>query len=49
MAYVDPRLRGKPAPIVSVEEMERRNVARLGAMKGSDLAFLDQRIPGYQR
>ncbi len=49
MAYVDPRLRGKPAPIVSVDEMERRNVARLGAMKGSDLAFLDQRIPGYQR
>ena len=49
MAYVDPRLRGKPAPIVSVEEMEGRNVARVGAMKGSDLAFLDQRIPGYQR
>ena len=49
MAYVDPRLRGKPAPIVSVDEMERQNVARLDAMKGSDLAFLDQRIPGYQR
>jgi quercetin dioxygenase-like cupin family protein len=49
MAYVDPRLRGKPAPVVSVEEMERRNVARVSAMKGSDLAFLDQRIPGYQR
>jgi quercetin dioxygenase-like cupin family protein len=49
MAYVDPRLRGKPAPIVSVEQMERHNVARLGALKGSDLAFLDQRIPGYQR
>jgi quercetin dioxygenase-like cupin family protein len=49
MAYVDPRLRGKPAPIVSVEKMERQNVARLGAMQGSDLAFLDQRIPGYQR
>src|SRR6266852_1954413 len=49
MAYVDPRLRGKPAPTVSVEEMERRNVARLDGMKGSDLAFLDQRIPGYQR
>jgi quercetin dioxygenase-like cupin family protein len=29
--------------------MERQNVARLDAMKGSDLAFLDQRIPGYQR
>jgi quercetin dioxygenase-like cupin family protein len=49
MAYVDPRLRGKPAPAVSVDEMERQNVARLDAMKGSDLAFLDQRIPGYQR
>ena len=49
MAYVDPRLRGKPAPIVSVEQMERQNIARLDAMKGSDLAFLDQRIPGYQR
>ena len=29
--------------------MERNNVARLDAMQGSDLAFLDQRIPGYQR
>jgi mannose-6-phosphate isomerase-like protein (cupin superfamily) len=49
MAYVDPRLRGKPAPSVSVAEMERHNLARLGAMKGSDLAFLDQRLPGYRR
>jgi quercetin dioxygenase-like cupin family protein len=49
MAYVDPRLRGKPAPAVSVDEMERRNVARLDRVKGSGLAFLDQRIPGYQR
>ena len=49
MAYVDPRLHGKPAPAVSVDEMERRNVARLDAIKGSGLAFLDQRIPGYQR
>lgn len=49
MAYTDPRLRGQPAPAVSVEQMERRNVARLGAMKGSELAFIDQRIPGYQR
>jgi len=49
MAYVDPRLRGKPAPKVSVEHMERGHVARLAAMKGSALAFLDQRIPGYQR
>lgn len=49
MAFVDPRLRGKPAPAVSVADMERNNVARLDAMRGSDLAFLDQRIPGYQR
>ena len=49
MAFVDPRLRGRPVPSVSVEQMERDNVARLAEMKGSDLAFLDQRIPGYQR
>lgn len=49
MAYVDPRLQGKPAPSVSSAEMEGNNVARLAAMHGSDLAFLDQRIPGYQR
>ena len=49
MAYVDSRLRGKPAPSVSVEQMEKGHVARLAAMKGSELAFLDQRIPGYQR
>jgi hypothetical protein len=49
MAYVDPRLQGKPAPTVSVADMERNNVARLDAMQGSDLAFLDQRVPGYQR
>jgi quercetin dioxygenase-like cupin family protein len=49
MAYVDPRLQGKPAPVVSIADMEANNVARLGAMQGSDLAFLDQRVPGYQR
>jgi quercetin dioxygenase-like cupin family protein len=49
MAYVDPRLRGEPVPVVSAEQMESRHVARLDAIKGSDLAFLDQRIPGYQR
>ncbi|HTZ35458.1 MAG TPA: cupin domain-containing protein [Stellaceae bacterium] len=49
MAYVDPRLQGKPAPRVSLAQMERDNVARLGAIAGSDLAFLDQRVPGYQR
>ena len=49
MAYVDARLRGKPAPTVSTAEMERNNVARLGDMKGSELAFIDQRIPGGKR
>jgi quercetin dioxygenase-like cupin family protein len=49
MAYVDPRLQGKPAPVVSVAAMEANNVARLDAVQGSDLAFLDQRVPGYQR
>jgi quercetin dioxygenase-like cupin family protein len=49
VAYTDPRLRGQPAQAVSVDQMERDNVARLDRMKGSELAFLDQRIPGYQR
>jgi quercetin dioxygenase-like cupin family protein len=49
MAYVDPRLRGKPAPIVSAEAMARDNVARLRPTKGSKIAFLDQKIPGYRR
>jgi len=49
MAYVDPRLQGKPAAAVSLASMEANNVARLDQMQGSDLAFLDQRIPGYQR
>jgi quercetin dioxygenase-like cupin family protein len=49
MVYTDPRLRDQPVQAVSVAQMERANVARLAAMKGSELAFLDQRIPGYQR
>jgi quercetin dioxygenase-like cupin family protein len=49
MAYIDPRLRGQPAPSVSAAEMERNNIARLNQIKGSEIAFLDQRIPGYQR
>ena len=49
MAYTDPRLRDRPPQEVSVEQMERENVARLDRMKGSELAFLDQRVPGYQR
>ena len=46
---IDPRLEGKPVPKVSVEQMERDHVARVETMKGSDLAFLDQRIPGFER
>ncbi len=46
---IDPRLEGKPVPTVSVDVMERDHVARVDAMKGSDLAFLDQRIPGFER
>jgi quercetin dioxygenase-like cupin family protein len=49
MAYVDPRLQGQPAPVVAVEQMERNNLARLDAMKGSELSFLYQSITGYQR
>ncbi|MCZ6590262.1 MAG: cupin domain-containing protein [Alphaproteobacteria bacterium] len=46
---IDPRLEGKPVPKVSVEQMERDHVARVETMEGSDLAFLDQRIPGFER
>ena len=49
MAVVDPRIAGKPVPHISKEAMERDNVARARTVKGSDLAFLDQRIPAYQR
>ena len=49
MAIVDPRLQGKPIPRVSTATMERDSVARAKAVKGSGLAFLDQRIPAYQR
>jgi quercetin dioxygenase-like cupin family protein len=49
MAYVDPRLQGKPAPAVSVAKMEGDHTARLDRAKGSDIAFLDQRIPAYRR
>jgi quercetin dioxygenase-like cupin family protein len=49
MPVVDPRLRGKPVPQVSIETMEKECVARAKSVRGSDLAFLDQRLPGYQR
>ncbi len=36
-------------PKISVDEMESKYVAREAASRGSDLAFLDQRLPGYER
>jgi quercetin dioxygenase-like cupin family protein len=48
MPVVDPRLAGKPVPRISQEAMERGYVARANA-RGSDLAFLDQRITAYER
>ena len=48
MSVVDPRLAGKPVPRISREAMDRGHVARANA-KGSNLAFLDQRIPAYER
>jgi quercetin dioxygenase-like cupin family protein len=48
MAVVDPRLAGKQVPRISREAMERGYVARASA-KGSSLAFLDQRLPAYER
>jgi mannose-6-phosphate isomerase-like protein (cupin superfamily) len=48
MALVDPRLAGKPVPRISPAHMEREHAARATA-KGSDLAFLDQRLPAYER
>ena len=40
---------GRRGPRISKEAMERDNVARARTVKGSDLAFLDQRIPAYER
>jgi mannose-6-phosphate isomerase-like protein (cupin superfamily) len=49
MPVVDPRLKGKPVPRISKEAMERDSVARAAQVKGSSLAFVDQRIPAYER
>jgi quercetin dioxygenase-like cupin family protein len=49
MPVVDRRLAGKPVPRISRDTMERGHVGRARAAKGSDLAFLDQRIPAYER
>ena len=49
MPTVDPRLRDKPVPSISIQKMESEHLARLNGLKGSDLAFLDQRLPAYRR
>ena len=49
MPVVDPRIAGKPAPRISKERMERECVARVKNVEALDVAFLDQRIPRYER
>ena len=49
MPVIDPRLRGKPIPRISKQAMERDSVARAAQVKGSSVAFVDQRIPTYER
>ncbi|MBM3561472.1 MAG: cupin domain-containing protein [Alphaproteobacteria bacterium] len=46
---VDLRLRGRNVPRISAAAMEKSSVARVAAMKGSAIAFVDQRIPGHER
>jgi quercetin dioxygenase-like cupin family protein len=48
MPVVDPRIAGAPVPRISRDAMEGCYVARASA-KGSNLAFLDQRLPAYER
>ena len=49
MPVVDPRLADKPMPKISREAMERSHVARAAKARGADIAFVDQRIPAYER
>ena len=49
MPVVDPRIVGKPVPRISKEKTERECVARVGNVEALDVAFLDQRIPRYER
>jgi hypothetical protein len=49
MPVVDPRIAGKPVPRISKERMERESVARVKNVEALDVAFLDQRIPRYER
>lgn len=44
MARIDP----PPGPRVTPEDMQTR-VARFDELEGSDLCFMDQRIPGHER
>ena len=48
MPIVDSRLAGKPIPRISHAAMEAGYFARASS-KGSNLAFLDQRLPAYER
>src|ERR1700722_15324440 len=49
MPGVAPRIAGKPVPRISKETMEHECVARVNNVKALDVAFLDQRIPRYER
>jgi mannose-6-phosphate isomerase-like protein (cupin superfamily) len=49
MPVVDPRLEGKSVPKVSRAAMENGHVARADKARGAGIAFLDQRIPAYER
>jgi quercetin dioxygenase-like cupin family protein len=49
MSVVDPRIAGKPVPRISKATMERDSVARAKNARGMEPAFLDQRIPRYER
>jgi quercetin dioxygenase-like cupin family protein len=49
MPVVDPRIAGKPIPRISRAAMERDCVARASQVRAMDVAFLDQRIPTYER
>jgi mannose-6-phosphate isomerase-like protein (cupin superfamily) len=46
---VDSRIAGKPVPRISRAAMERDCVARAKDARALDVAFLDQRIPRYER
>jgi mannose-6-phosphate isomerase-like protein (cupin superfamily) len=49
MPVVDPRIAKKPVPRISKATMERDCVARAKDARALDVAFLDQRIPRYER